>query len=157
MTLILTHVHFRGYWTESVHFHVLKYILYTLKQVKTHDSECLFFSNSNKISFSVLAWICKKVYVASTFIPHLVSCSRSPGAGWNRLRDTRWPTFKTWWKKPWYIGDVWESAHFRWAPVAAQKIWKLRIWSHLLKKSIMKNFILCAVCWHNIKTNISRL
>ena len=32
-----------------------------LKQVETHYSEWLFFSNSNEISFSVLAWICKKI------------------------------------------------------------------------------------------------
>ena len=28
--------------------------------------------------------------------------------------------------------------------------WKLRIWSHLLKKSLMENFIFCAV-WETLK------
>ena len=32
--------------------------------------------------------------------------------------------------------------------------WELRIWSHLLKKSLMENFILCAV---NIQLNLSSL
>ena len=27
-----------------------------------------------------------------------------------------------------------------------QICWKLRIWSHLLKKSLIENFIFCAVC-----------
>ena len=32
--------------------------------------------------------------------------------------------------------------------------WKLRIWSHLLKKSFMKNFIFCAVKMENFATII---
>ena len=33
---------------------------------------------------------------------------------------------------------------------------KLRIWSHLLKKSLMENFIFCTVLWCNKKKTFQR-